>query len=211
MEILMVPVFALMAYMLGSVPTAVWIGKSFYNVDVRQHGSGNAGATNTFRVLGRKPGIVVFLIDVLKGWLAVQLSVFINSGGFTHNQYVNIQILLGLSALLGHIFPLWAQFKGGKGVATLFGLVIALHPASAFLAFAVFILLFVSTRYVSVGSIAAGISYPLLVLFAFRLPSVSMHIFSVSMTGLLIFTHRKNIRRLINREESRFSFVKKGD
>ena len=111
--------FTLLSYVLGSMPNAVWIGKVFYNLDVREHGSGNAGATNTFRVLGKKPGVLVLFLDVLKGFTSANLVYFINSVDVGSTQFVNLQLLFGLTAVVGHLFPIFANFKGGKGVAVL--------------------------------------------------------------------------------------------
>src|SRR3954465_15189349 len=107
----------ILAYLFGSIPTAVWIGQAFYGIDVREYGSGNAGATNTFRVLGKKAGIPVLIIDVLKGWLAVNIA-FLSRYAIGSVPYVNFQLVLGISSLLGHIFPIYVGFRGGKGIAT---------------------------------------------------------------------------------------------
>ncbi len=117
----------IVAYLLGSIPTAVWVGKHFYKIDVRDYGSGNAGATNTFRVLGKKAGIPVLLIDVLKGWLAVMLVYVFTEPGQNSDELFHLQLRLGAASLIGHIFPIWAGFRGGKGVATLLGIIIALN------------------------------------------------------------------------------------
>src|ERR1700740_2919718 len=141
----------LSAYVLGSIPTAVWIGKLFYGIDVREFGSGNAGATNTFRVLGKKAGIPVLIIDILKGFGAVCLAHFGNySVGAP--EFINFQIALGVSSLLGHIFPILAGFRGGKGVATLLGVVLAVQPGAASLALVVFLIVLLSFNYVSLAS-----------------------------------------------------------
>src|SRR5687768_13215686 len=120
----------LFAYLLGSIPSAVWIGKRFYGIDVREFGSGNAGATNTFRVLGKKAGIPVLLIDIFKGWLAVQLA-YLSSYRIDSVEFVNLELVLGIAALIGHIFPVYVGFRGGKGIATLLGVVIGVHPYAA--------------------------------------------------------------------------------
>src|SRR5690606_8612228 len=115
-----IAILVILAYLIGSIPTAVWISKKVYGIDIREHGSGNAGATNTFRILGSKAGSVVMFVDMMKGFVAVKLSL-LSGFSWTSEAIVNLQVFLGLAAVLGHIFPIWADFKGGKGIATLFG------------------------------------------------------------------------------------------
>ena len=209
MDILILIGLFVVAYLFGSIPTSVWVGKIFYNIDVREHGSGNAGATNTIRVLGWKAGGPVFIIDGLKGFAAASLVVFTNFIPAT-NTYINFQLALGFAALIGHIFPIFAGFKGGKGVATLLGVVIALTPLAAALAFGVFLVVLFIFKYVSLGSMIAGISYSVMVLtiFSEQYPT-SMKIASIIMALALFFTHRKNISRLLRGEESKASFLYK--
>ena len=200
----------LIAYLLGSIPSAVWIGKWFYNIDVREHGSGNSGATNTFRVLGKKAGIPVLLLDVFKGWAAVMIAFFVTEAPQHSQDFVNIQIVLGVAAVVGHIFPIWVGFRGGKGIATLFGVMLAVHPYACLLCGAVFLLVFLATHYVSLGSIVGGISFPLIVIFIFGREIVpSMVIFSCLVSILILITHQKNIERLLRREESKMFIVKR--
>jgi glycerol-3-phosphate acyltransferase PlsY len=196
------------AYLLGSIPTSVWIGKRFYNIDVRQHGSGNAGATNTFRVLGAKAGIIVFIIDAFKGFIAVKLLNITNIDCNT-NMWINFQLILGAVVVIGHIFPIFAGFKGGKGVATLFGLTIAINPFATLTAFIVFLIVVFIWKYISLGSMIAGISYPFWVIFLYQTPFISMKIFSIVVSVLLLLTHKKNIKRILKGEESKFSFKPK--
>ncbi len=198
----------LAAYLLGAIPTSIWIGKRFYNIDIREHGSGNAGATNTIRVLGWKPGIPVLLFDIFKGWLAVNLIYFSRFYSPESDAFVNFQILLGVSATLGHIFPVYARFKGGKGVSTLVGIVLAIDPLTTLICFCIFVLILLITKYVSLSSLIAGISFPILVILVFRTSIISLIIFSVSVAILLIFTHRKNIIRLLKGEESKADFLR---
>lgn len=199
-----------LSYLLGSIPTSIWIGKWFYGIDIRQHGSGNAGATNMIRVLGWKAGLPVFIIDVLKSFAAVELAYLspIHSGT---TLFINFQIVLGLIALIGHIFPLLAGFKGGKGVAALLGVIITLTTGPALLTFGIFLLVFLLFKYVSFGSMIAGISYPLIVSFLYPSLSDSFKIASIVMALILLITHRKNIIRLLKGEESKayFFFKKK--
>lgn len=198
----------LAAYLIGSIPSAVWIGKSFYGIDVREHGSGNAGTTNTIRVLGTKPGIIVFVIDALKGFAAVSLA-HIASFETGSEQYINLQLVLGICAVLGHIFPIYAHFKGGKGVATMLGIIIAVHPLAALICFAVFVVVLSLSKYVSLGSMIAGLTFPILVIAVFQIHIISLMVFSVAVSLLLIITHKKNIIRLAHHEENKFSFKKK--
>lgn len=191
----------LLAYLLGSIPTAVWVGKKFYNKDIREFGSGNAGATNTFRVLGKKAGIPVLIFDVLKGWFSVYvLSHSLGIDTMT-NSFMNIQIALGISAVIGHIYPVFAKFKGGKGVATTLGVVIALDPISAFSCMGVFVVVLLISRIVSVSSMIAAISFPIFVIFIYKTEYISLQVFSVIMSLLIIITHKKNIGRLMKGEE----------
>ncbi len=195
------------AYLIGSIPTAVWVGKFFFNIDIREHGSKNAGATNTIRVLGVKAGLPVFFIDVLKGFFAVNLATFIDISQ-SSEVIILIQLALGFAALLGHIFPIFAQFRGGKGVATLAGVVLALHPFATATAFGIFVLVVILTRYVSLGSMIAGLSFPFIIEFLFNNSSHTLLIFSIIVALLLIVTHIKNIKRLVKGEESKFRFNK---
>ncbi|NQY68686.1 MAG: glycerol-3-phosphate 1-O-acyltransferase PlsY [Flavobacteriales bacterium] len=197
--------FLLFAYLLGSIPTSVWLGKIRYGVDVREYGSGNSGATNTFRVLGKNIGIPVLFVDVFKGWMAVKLGVFVFDMS-QPEQLVNFQLLLGLVALIGHIFPIYVGFRGGKGIATLLGLVIAIHPAAAVISLLVFIMVLISTKYVSLSSIMATLFFPISVILVFKETIPSLMIFSVLVPVLVILTHHKNIKRLINRKESKVAF-----
>jgi glycerol-3-phosphate acyltransferase PlsY len=192
------------AYLLGSVATAVWTGRIFHGIDVREHGSGNAGATNVIRVLGWKTGIPVLLIDILKGWLATMLPVFLNLAGRDTAAMTNLQILSGVAVVLGHIFPVFAGFRGGKGVATIFGVLLAIHPLVTISCLGVFICILMITGYVSVSSMSAGIAFPLFLFLFFDTPSVFFKIFSVVVSIALIITHRKNIKRLLKGEESKF-------
>lgn len=197
-----------LAYLLGSVPTAVWVSKKIYGIDIREHGSGNAGATNTFRILGSKAGSAVMLIDMLKGFLAVKLSIF-SSFAWTSEPFVNLQIVLGLAAVVGHIFPIWADFRGGKGIATLFGMILGIQPLVAVSLVGVFLLMLFLTRYVSLSSICASIAFPVLIMFIFREPELSYRVFAIATACLVVLTHHKNINRLINGNESKVPLFRK--
>ncbi len=208
MEIVFIITGLLIAYLLGSIPTAVWYGISTHNIDVREHGSGNAGATNTFRVLGKKAGWIVMSIDVLKGFIASMIPLLALYFGisFTEAKEVNIQLICGMGAVLGHIFPLYANFKGGKGVATLLGMILAINIWAALVCIGVFLVVFLISKYVSLGSMLAGLVFPLLLLthqFHQYSPSKTLIGFAFVLSGLLVFTHRKNIKRLIDGEENK--------
>jgi glycerol-3-phosphate acyltransferase PlsY len=198
----------ILSYLLGSIATAVWTGKIFHGIDVREHGSGNAGATNVIRVLGWKTGIPVLLIDVLKGWVATMLPVFFNLAGEGTALLTNYQILAGVAVVIGHIFPVFAGFRGGKGVATIFGVLLAIHPLLTISCFGVFLCVMLITGYVSLSSMSAGVAFPILLFLFFDTPSVFFKIFSIIVAIALIFTHRKNISRLLKGEESKL--FKKG-
>jgi glycerol-3-phosphate acyltransferase PlsY len=198
------------AYLLGSIPTAVWIGRAFHNIDVREHGSGNAGATNVIRVLGWKTGIPVLVIDLAKGWLAAMLPVFLKLAEPESSAMVNFQIIAGVLSIIGHIFPIFAEFRGGKGVGTVFGVLLALHPLLTLSCIGVFLFVLLLTGIVSVSSMTAGLAFPLLLFFLFDTPSIAFRIFSVVVAIALILTHRKNIGRLLKGEEKRlFVYGKK--
>ena len=192
------------AYLLGSLPAAVWVGKRFYGIDVREHGSGNAGATNTFRVLGKKAGIPVLLLDVLKGFLAVSLVWLQDDyASLAHTPFTNLKLSFGFGAVLGHIFPIFAGFRGGKGIATLLGIVLAVHPPAALCSLGLFVLILTITKYVSLGSMVAGLAFPLLVIFVFKSNVASLNIFSSVVAILIVVTHQKNILRLMSKSENK--------
>jgi acyl phosphate:glycerol-3-phosphate acyltransferase len=193
----------LLSYLLGSVATAVWTGKIFHGIDVREHGSGNAGATNVIRVLGWKTGIPVLLVDVFKGWLAAMLPVFLRLAEPGTAMLTNLQIIAGLFAIVGHIFPVFAGFRGGKGVATIFGVLLAVNFFLTLACLGVFLCVLIISGYVSLSSMSAGIAFPVFLFLFFETPSVFFRIFSVLVAVALIITHRKNIRRLLKGEESK--------
>ncbi len=198
-------------YLVGSIPTAVWVGKWFYGVDVRNEGSGNAGATNTIRVLGLKAGIPVLLMDVFKGFLAVWMVPYfmeLTQSGATPPV---LEIGVAAAAVIGHTLPLFAGFRGGKGVATLLGVGIGLFPIAAWVAVLIFAILLILTKYVSLASITAGVTFPFFVLFVFPSPHWSYDVLSVFVALFLPYTHRKNIKRLLNGTEPKLQFKKKVD
>ena len=205
--------FLLLAYLTGAFPSAVWVGKTFYKKDVREYGSGNAGATNTFRVLGKKAGVPVLIMDVFKGWLAVNYIFFLS----THSELVEVPALLfetqlafGIAAVIGHLFPVYTGFRGGKGIATLLGLLIGLSSIAALVSIIVFVIVFIISKYVSLGSVIASIAFPLVVFFILNEKDVnsSLEIFSVFVPILTLITHQKNIERLVRGEENKVKFGK---
>jgi len=201
----------LLAYLLGSIPSAVWVGKAFYKIDVREYGSGNAGATNTFRVLGKKAGIPVMLLDILKGWISTNLAFFIGLSvtGPTHSvQYVNYQLALGICAVMGHLFPIFAGFRGGKGIATLFGMIVAVHTPAALLCVLVFIIVLLLSKYVSLSSIMAGFTFPLSVIY-YQVSVKAILIYGMCICVMILVTHQKNIERLLKGKELKVNLFKK--
>ncbi|MBD1394542.1 glycerol-3-phosphate 1-O-acyltransferase PlsY [Mucilaginibacter glaciei] len=202
----------ILAYLFGSIPTAVWIGQAFYNIDVREYGSGNAGATNTFRVLGKKAGIPVMLLDILKGWTATNLAYVIGvttTGPYHSVAFVNYELALGIAAVMGHLFPIFAGFRGGKGIATLFGMILAINLPASLLCVCIFIVTLLITRYVSLSSIMAGFTYPLGVTFIFPVYIKSVIIYGMCICILILVTHQKNIERLLKGKESKVNLFKK--
>jgi glycerol-3-phosphate acyltransferase PlsY len=200
------------AYLFGSIPTAVWIGRAFYGIDVREYGSGNAGATNTFRVLGKKAGIPVMLIDILKGFTATNLAYFIGISitGGPHSNLINYQLALGIAAVMGHLFPVFAGFRGGKGIATLFGMVLAVNLSAALLCVAAFIIILLITRYVSLSSIVGGFTYLVGVSLVYNKNTNNMVvIFGMCICLLILVTHQKNIERLLKGTESKVNLFKR--
>jgi acyl phosphate:glycerol-3-phosphate acyltransferase len=202
--------FIVFAYLIGSIPTALWVSKYFFGIDIREYGSGNAGATNTFRVLGPKWGAFVMVVDVLKGTAATSLYILIPY--YLHDEYnwerTNFMVGLGLAAVLGHIFPIWADFRGGKGVATLFGMVLAIQPLVAICCVAVFLLVLYLTRFVSLSSILASIAFAVLILFIFNEKEPLYRAFAIAVALMVILTHQKNISRLIRGNESKVPILK---
>lgn len=205
MDILIIAFFLLAAYLIGSIPTAVWVGKTFYGMDVRQHGSGNAGATNTFRVLGKKPGAFVMAVDIFKGWAATSLAHFlVMAGAIDPDNLMLLKIILGVLAVIGHIFPVYVGFKGGKGVATLMGMVLAIHLEAALICLAIFIVVLLISRYVSLGSMIAAIAFPLLLLLPrFHPDEPLLIVFGFVLSLMVVLTHKKNINRLLQGQESK--------
>lgn len=199
------------AYLFGSIPTSVWVSRYFFGIDIRDYGSGNAGATNTYRVLGSKWGTFVMSVDVLKGVIATSLYVLIPY--YLHNELerTNFMVGLGLMAVVGHIFPVFADFKGGKGVATLFGMVIAIQPVVAVCCVAVFLIVLFLTRFVSLSSILASISFAIFILVIWNEKEPLYRFFAVAVALMVILTHQKNINRIIKGTESKVAILRHRD
>lgn len=207
MVVLSVIFLLIVAYLLGSIPNAVWIGKRYYGIDVREHGSKNAGATNTLRVLGRQAALPVFVLDALKGFVAVTLMSLMKYSPAVGDNWLTILKLLAVAAaVIGHIYPIFADFRGGKGVATLVGAVIGIVPSIILLCFGVWLVVFILFSYVSLASMCAGVSFPIFILISPKTnDNITLIVFAFIVALLLIWTHRKNISRLRAGTESKIS------
>ncbi len=197
----------LAAYLLGSIPTALWVGRAFFNLpDIREHGSGNAGATNTFRVLGKKAGSFVLVVDAFKGYVAAYYlpNWLLSQGSIGPDSLFYLRLACGVLAVVGHIWPVLAQFRGGKGVATIVGMMLAIAPAPVGVCIGVFLVVLAVSRYVSLSSMSAGVVFALLQLLpAFRPANWLQVVFGFLLAAMLIYTHRANIGRLRAGTESR--------
>jgi glycerol-3-phosphate acyltransferase PlsY len=201
-------ILILLAYLIGSIPTAVWVSKSVFGIDIRDYGSGNAGATNSFRVLGSKWGSFVMLVDVTKGIIATSLYILIPF--YLNNELArtNFMIALGMVAVIGHIFPIFANFRGGKGVATLLGMALAIQPMVALLCLVVFLITLLSTRFVSLSSMLAGVAFMVLILFIFNEKETIYRLFAIIVAMMVVVTHQKNISRLFKGTENKLPIFK---
>lgn len=201
----------ILAYLIGSIPTSVWVSKKFFGIDIRDYGSGNAGATNTYRVLGSRWGTFVMVADMLKGVIATSLYELLPYYDTNELARTNFMIGLGVASVLGHIFPIWAGFKGGKGVATLFGMAIAIQPPVALLCVAVFLLVLYLTRFVSLSSIFSGVAFAIFILYIFHEHEILYRAFAIMVAIMIIITHQKNINRLLKGTESKVPILKYRD
>lgn len=209
METFLIFVAIIVAYLLGSIPTSVWIGKIFYGIDIRTEGSGNAGATNTMRVLGWKAGVPVLILDAAKGWLAVYLAHFFHASFLSAESFIIFQIALGIAAVTGHVLPVLAGFRGGKGVATLFGVGLSLYPFAVLIVLAVFIITLIITRFVSLSSITAAVLFPVIeILILGNTEHISLMILAIAVGIFIPVTHRNNLKRLFSGKEKRFRIKK---
>ena len=203
----------ILSYLIGSIPTSVWVSKYFFEIDIRDYGSGNAGATNTYRILGKKWGTFVMVVDMLKGVIGTSLYIFMPFYLSNEHQLqrTNFMIGLGLASVAGHIFPIWAGFKGGKGVATLFGMAVAIQPLVALCCVGVFLVVLYLTRFVSLSSILAGVSFMVFILFIFNEKEQLYRIFAVLVAAMVVLTHQKNITRILKGTESKVPILKYRD
>lgn len=219
---IMLSLGCVVAYLVGSIPSAVWIGKSFYGVDVREKGSKNAGATNTIRVLGLLPGLFVLLNDALKGWFAVYLGNFFGRfyteiwGMVSGAEYLTYyKLALGVIAVIGHALPIYVGFKGGKGVATMLGVVIGIFEHLLPLILLIFIFTFILYKYISLASIVTSIAFPILYVTCGHWLNYQVYVPLIVFTSLVAifipYTHRKNIKRLLKKDEPKFKFKKTVD
>ena len=207
LEIILLVLFS---YLTGAFPSAVWVGRTFYDTDVREYGSGNSGATNTFRVLGKGAGIPVLLMDIFKGWLAINYVWLISDVSLLPPElFFENQLAFGLSAVIGHLFPIYTGFRGGKGIATMLGLLIGLEPTAALFSFGIVAVVFFISRYVSLGSILASMAFPFFVLMISNSTNESLNMFAIFVPILSLITHQKNIERLIRGDETKIKFDKK--
>ncbi|NBC30843.1 MAG: glycerol-3-phosphate 1-O-acyltransferase PlsY [Spirochaetes bacterium] len=195
----------LVAYLLGSIPTSIIVGKLFFKLDIRERGSGNAGATNAFRVLGPVPGSACIIVDVGKGAAAVLIAAVLPTAPIAP---LVVKLLAGAAAVAGHMWTIFARFRGGKGVGTAAGMLLAIYPVSLLLAVAVFLIVAMATGYVSLGSITGAISFPIIavVLSATGVREIAptLLIVAIPISLLIVYRHRTNIRRLLRGEENRF-------
>ncbi len=198
-----------LAYLLGSIPTSVWVSKVVFGIDIRDYGSGNPGATNTFRVLGSKWGTFVMIADITKGVIATSLYILIPYYLENELARTNFMIVLGLASVLGHIFPIWADFKGGKGVATILGMALAIQPIVALICIVVFLITLFTTRFVSLSSMLASVVFMILILFIFNEKETSYRVFAIIVALMVVVTHQKNIGRLLNGKENKAPLFKK--
>ena len=209
MELLSIGIGVVVSYLIGSMPTALWVGKAFSGIDIREHGRGNSGASNTFRVLGKKAGTAVLLIDIIKGLTAASLVryfAFLEPGTI---KFVNLQLLFGLSSVFGHIFPIYSKFKGGKGIATLVGMVLGIHYLSALACIMLFVVILFSTRYVSLSSILAAMAFPLIAVLVYKNEEPMFIAFGIAAAIMVVLTHQKNIVRLVSGNENKANLLKK--
>lgn len=210
----------LLSYLVGSIPTSIIISKSVAGIDIRDYGSGNAGGTNVFRVLGWKYGILVILLDAFKGVVAVVFIArlffltelpFENPSPF--DDFTFVQLLAGISAVIGHVFTVFAGFRGGKGMATAVGMAASLMTIDVLIAAAIFLIMIIKFRYVSLGSISAAISLPIILFIRENLFHVHIQgyhtliAFSIFIALFIIYTHRSNIQRIIAGKENRIKRI----
>jgi glycerol-3-phosphate acyltransferase PlsY len=215
-------IMILLSYLVGSIPTSIIVSKIKSGIDIRKFGSGNAGGTNVIRVLGWKTGVIVIIFDILKGFIATSIIArlyFESSLPFSNKtpfeDFTVLQIIAGSAAVLGHIWTAFAGFKGGKGIATAGGMLIGIAPVEVLVSLIIFLIVFVASRYVSLGSLSAAIAFPLTMVVRvnfFNVQVAGYHtliFFVMGISLLVIFTHRANIKRLIEGTENKLTHFRK--
>ena len=205
------------AYLLGAIPSALIIGKLFFGVDIRQKGSGNMGSTNTFRTFGWKAGLAVQLIDIAKGIAAVSVARMVFTGNLPFpnmtpfEDVTIVSVIAGIAAVIGHVWTVFGGFRGGKGINTALGMLIAITPIEVAIAIGIFLLVLLASGYVSLGSMIAAASLPTTMFVRHTIFGVEIQgyhtllFFIIGLAGFLIFTHRSNIKRLLQGRENRFN------
>ena len=211
----------ILSYLIGSIPTSIIVSKAVKGIDIRKYGSGNAGGTNVMRVLGLKHGLFVILLDVLKGILFVVVIARLHYGNMPFqnitpfDDFTLVQIIAGISAVIGHIWTIFAGFKGGKGIATALGMLLMIITVDMLIAIGVFIIVVTISRYVSLGSLIGTITVPLSLIirenvFNVDIPSYNTILpFIIAVSLLVVYTHRKNVVRILDGSENKLSFKKK--
>ena len=214
-------VVIILSYLVGSIPSALLVSKAVKGIDIREHGSGNMGGSNVFRVIGWKYGVLVIVLDALKGALTVVLISRLYLGSFPFNNvtpfddFTLVQIIAGLAAVVGHIWTAFAGFRGGKGIATALGFLVTIITVDMLLAMGIFLIVVYLSRYISLGSISAAVSVPLIMIVRENIFNVDIQgyhtilPFSIALAFLVMYTHRSNLKRLIAGSENRISFSKK--
>lgn len=188
----------IISYLIGSIPFALIIGKTFFDIDIRNHGSGNIGTTNTFRILGKKAGIIVLILDFLKGMIPVYIAMLVNTE--------LPLILVGLCAALGHVYSIFLKFKGGKAVATGAGVILAVQPVIFLILLTAFLITLYIFKYVSLGSIVAVTTLFILSLFT---DDLTFKLVSLFLLIIIIYKHLSNIKRIMNKTEPKVKLFKK--
>lgn len=214
-----IAIIAILSYLVGSIPTSIIVAKARRGIDIRQHGSGNAGGTNVIRVLGWKTGVMVIALDMAKGLIATMFIARLMYGPIPFenktpfDDFTVVQIIAGCAAILGHVWTLFAGFKGGKGMATAGGMLIGVAPVEVAVSFGVFAIVFLISHYVSLGSLSAAVAFPLTMFFRENIFLVDIEgyntliFFSIGISLLIIYTHRANIKRLLRGTENRITRI----
>lgn len=207
---MLIVLLIVIAYLIGSIPSALWLGKFFYKIDIREYGSQNAGATNTFRILGKRLGWTVLFCDVSKGVVCACIPLLFKDyfSGFKDEELI-LQLITGFTSVIGHVFPIYAGFRGGKGVATSLGIIFGINPMGAVICLSIFLVVFILFRFVSLGAISASLSLPFVSYFVLKEDQRIMIIFTIILAVVVLVAHKKNIGRLIKGEESKMNLLKR--